>query len=222
VGLFGVGFGVAQPAKMIATMEISARGRRGRWLRFMLHFNASTVYHNPAALGQVGSPPKARIYACGRGRPRVQQLRSLLSARQAFGQSSKFRSTAVRLPDNPAILEQAEDRAARRAAQGHDAVTRLKRRSFAEAFDDPNHALPVKHASNIVGDSGHHLASATGGKIGENEVNNRPSDIGERVAVEEKEGSPAVALPKELYGFAEGEGFALFLEPLCFSRSVAL
>jgi hypothetical protein len=73
-----------------------------------------------------------------------------------------------------------------------------------------------------VGDGGHHLAAAAGGQIGENEVNHRAAHIGKGVAVEEQKGSPTVTLPEELYGFAEGEDFALFSAPLCFSRSIAL
>jgi hypothetical protein len=73
-----------------------------------------------------------------------------------------------------------------------------------------------------VGDGGHHLTAATGVEIGEDEVNDRAAHISEGVAVEEQEGSPTVTLPEELYGFFEGEGFALFAAPLCFSRSIAL
>jgi hypothetical protein len=149
-------------------------------------------------------------------------LALLLSAGQAFRQGREFAEAAVGLPDNAAVVEQAEDFAVRRTAQGLDAVAGLEGGRFAKAFDDSNHALPIEHAGDVVGDGGHHLAAAAGGQIGENEVNDCAAHISERVAVEEQEGSPTVTVPEELYGFVEGEDFALFLTPLCFSRSIAL
>jgi hypothetical protein len=72
-----------------------------------------------------------------------------------------------------------------------------------------------------MGDGGHDFASATGGQIRKNEINNRPANVGESIAVEEKERGTAMALPQEFYGFGEGEDCGLPLPPLCFKRSVA-
>ena len=145
-----------------------------------------------------------------------------LSPSQALGQGCEFGQAAVGLPDDAAVVEQAEDFALCRATQRLDAVAGLEGSRFAEAFYNANHAVTVEHAGNIVGDSRHYLAPASGGQIGEYEVNDGTPDVSERVAVEEQEGSPTVALPEEVYGFVEGEDFALFLAPLCFSRSIAL
>jgi hypothetical protein len=73
-----------------------------------------------------------------------------------------------------------------------------------------------------MGDGRHHLAPPAGGQIGEYEVNDRAAYVSERVSVEEQEGSQTMAPAEEVYGFVEGEDFALFLAPLCFSRSIAL
>ena len=128
----------------------------------------------------------------------MQGLGPLFSAGQAFGQSRKFRETAVGLPDNPAIFEQAEDRAARRAAQGLDAVAGVERGGFAEAFDDANHAIPVEHAGNVVGDGGDHLAAAAGGQVGKQSGSELSSDIREGIAVEEEKWGTPMAVPEEV------------------------
>jgi hypothetical protein len=73
-----------------------------------------------------------------------------------------------------------------------------------------------------MGDGGHDLAATAGGKIGEDEVNNGASDVGEGVAVEREERGAAMALPQELYCFGEGSDFGLSLPPLCFNRCIAL
>jgi hypothetical protein len=73
-----------------------------------------------------------------------------------------------------------------------------------------------------VGNGGHHFPSAGRGQVGENEVNDRPADVGKRVAVEEQERRAAMALPQEIYGFGEGADFGLLASPLCFKRCIAL
>ena len=128
----------------------------------------------------------------------MQGLWPLLSAGHAFGQSRKLALTAVRLPDNPAVVEQTKDRAARRAAQGLDAVAGVERGGFAEAFDDANHAIPVEHAGNVVGDGGDHLTAPTGGQVGKQSGSELSSNIREGITVEEEKWGTPMAVPEEI------------------------
>ncbi len=73
-----------------------------------------------------------------------------------------------------------------------------------------------------MGYGGHHFAAAPGGQVGENEVNDRPANVGKRVAIEEQERGAAMALPQELYGFGKGTDSGLAVPPLCFNRCMAL
>ena len=71
---------------------------------------------------------------------------------ETFRQGGQFGPAAVWLPSYAPIVEQAQDNALRRAAEGLDAVARLKGGAFAEALDDSHPAFPVEHAGNVVGD----------------------------------------------------------------------
>jgi hypothetical protein len=73
-----------------------------------------------------------------------------------------------------------------------------------------------------MGDCRHDFTAADCRQVGEDEVNNGSSNVGEGVAVEEKERGAAVALAQEFYGFGERGAFGLSAAPLCFKRSIAL
>jgi hypothetical protein len=73
-----------------------------------------------------------------------------------------------------------------------------------------------------VSDGGHDFAPAAGDQVGKNEINDRPANVGKRVAVEKEERGAAMALPQKLYGFGEGSDFDLEFAPLCFNRCIAL
>jgi hypothetical protein len=73
-----------------------------------------------------------------------------------------------------------------------------------------------------MGNGGHDFAAAAGGKVGEDKVDDSSTDIGESVAIEEKEWRAAMALPQKFYGFCEGTDFGLEFAPLCFNRRIAL
>jgi hypothetical protein len=73
-----------------------------------------------------------------------------------------------------------------------------------------------------MSDRRHDFTAADCGQVGEDVVNEGSSNVGEGVAVEEKERGAAVALPQEFYGFGEGSGFGLSAAPFCFNRSIAL
>jgi hypothetical protein len=121
-----------------------------------------------------------------------------LIAGQTFRKGREFTQAAVGLPDNATVIEQSEDRAVRRAAQRLDSVAGLEGGGFAEAFDDANHALPVEHAGNVVGDGGYHLTPAAGGQVGKKRGGKLSSDIGEGIAIEEEEGGTAMTVPEEI------------------------
>jgi len=73
-----------------------------------------------------------------------------------------------------------------------------------------------------MGDRRHDFAAAGCGQVGEKRRDNLTADIGEGVAVEEKERRAAVAVPQELYGFGEGEDLLLFFRPLSCARFLSL
>jgi hypothetical protein len=54
-----------------------------------------------------------------------------------------------------------------------------------------------------MGNGRHYLTAATSSQVGKHHVNDRSPDIGEAIAIEEQERSPAMALPQKLYGFGE-------------------
>ena len=141
---------------------------------------------------------------------------------QAFRQRHQLGAAPVHLPDEAAIVKLADDDAARGAAQRFHPIARLQLGGFTQALDDLNHGFPRQDAGDVMGDRRHDLAAADCGQVGEDEVNNGSSNVGEGVAVEEKERGAAVALPQEFYGFGESGGFGLSAAPLCFKRSIAL
>ena len=96
------------------------------------------------------------------------------------------------MPDNAPVIEQAKDRAMRRAAQRFNAVARLEGGALAETFHDANHAIPVEHAGDIVGDSGRSLTLADGRQVAEDRKHQFAAYGREGVAVEEQEGCPTV------------------------------
>ncbi len=141
---------------------------------------------------------------------------------QAFRQGNQLGATSIHLPDEAAIIKLADDDATGRAAQRFHAIARLQIGRFKQALDDFNHGFPRKDTGDVMGDRGHDFTAADCGQVGEDEVNHGSPNVGERVAVEEKERSAAMALPQEFYGFAKGGGFVLAAAPLCFKRSIAL
>jgi len=84
-----------------------------------------------------------------------------------------------------------------RAAQGFHAVTGFQFGCLAQGLDNAHHRIPRQHARDIVGDSGHEFTTAHGGQIGEDKINDRPANVGESIAVEEKKRRAAVALSQE-------------------------
>ena len=60
------------------------------------------------------------------------------------------------------------------------------------------------------------------GQVGEDRGGDLSPNVGKGVAVEEKKGSAAMAVPKECYGFFEGEGGVLLVSPLSCCRSLSL
>ena len=80
----------------------------------------------------------------------------------------------------------------------------------------------VQHASDVMRHRRHRFTTPGGGKLGKYKVHHGAPHIGKRIAVEEEEGSAAMALPQEFYGFVEGGDFSLPSPPLCFKRSIAL
>jgi hypothetical protein len=73
-----------------------------------------------------------------------------------------------------------------------------------------------------MGDCRYDFTAAGGGEVGEKRRDNLTAYIGEGVAVEEKERGAAVAVPKELYGFGEGEDLLLFFGPFSCARFLSL
>jgi hypothetical protein len=66
------------------------------------------------------------------------------------------------------------------------------------------------------------LSSACGGQLGEQGGRYLPSDVGESVAIKEKEWSPTVAVTQKLYGFGKGEDGIAFFFPFSRCRFLSL
>ena len=126
------------------------------------------------------------------------------------------------LPDEPSIRLHPQDHAALRAAQSFDVIARLEVAARAESFDDGHHRIAIQHAGNVVGNRRGGFAATAQRKFSEDEVGGHTPDVGEGVAVEEKERRPAMALPEKIKRLIEGQDFGLFASPLCFNRSKAL
>jgi hypothetical protein len=73
-----------------------------------------------------------------------------------------------------------------------------------------------------VGDSGHDLAAATGHEFGKNRGSQLAPNVGESIAVEEKERGTPMTMPKEIYRFGQGEVGGLFICSLSCNRFVSL
>jgi hypothetical protein len=73
----------------------------------------------------------------------------------------------------------------RRASQGLYAVAGLEGSGFAEALDNANHALPVEHAGDEVGDGGRSLTLTDRRQIAKDREHQFPAYGRESVAVEE-------------------------------------
>ena len=121
-----------------------------------------------------------------------------MDPRETLGQGGEFGPAAIGLPNHATIVEQTNDYALRRAAQGLDAVARLKRSAFAKALDDFHHALPVQHAGNVVGNGGGNYPAATGRQVSKESGSDLPGDVCKRIAVEEKERGAPMAVPEEI------------------------
>lgn len=119
-------------------------------------------------------------------------------APQAFGEGEDFGGAAVRFPRDAAIGQDARDHAAAGAAEGLDAVAGLEIGGLGKRIDDFDHRVAVEDAGDEVGDGGHDLAPPGGGQFGEESGGDLAADVGEGVAVKEKEGAAAMALPQEV------------------------
>ena len=108
------------------------------------------------------------------------------------------------------------------AAERPDPITSLEVSRFGEPIHDLGHGIVVEHAGDAVGHSGHDFTPPGSGQVSKDEINDRPPYVCKGVAVEKEEGSPAMTLPQELYGFVEGGDFCLSAPPLCFKRCIAL
>jgi hypothetical protein len=73
-----------------------------------------------------------------------------------------------------------------------------------------------------MGDSGRYFTAAPGGKFGEKRRDDLTGDIGEGVAVKEKERSATMTLPEEFYEFGERDDLLLFFFPLAAARCLSL
>lgn len=80
----------------------------------------------------------------------------------------------------------------------------------------------VQDARDAVGDGGSYLSAARRREFGKDRGGNLTSDVGEGVAVEEKERGEPVAVAEELYRFVEGEDGAALLLPLSCCRFLSL
>ena len=60
------------------------------------------------------------------------------------------------------------------------------------------------------------------GQFGEDRRSDLPPNVGEGVAIEEKEGGAAMAVPQERYGFVEGEDGVSLVFPLACCRRLSL
>ena len=149
-------------------------------------------------------------------------FRVRFEAQQAFGQGDELRRAALRLPDHAAIGQLADNAAGQGAAEGLHPVAGLKIGAFAQTLDDFQHGLVIEHAGDVVGDGRGGFAAAGGGEIGKNEISNRAPDICEGIAVKKEKRRAAVTGAEEFEGFRETQGLLLFVEPLCFERSIAL
>jgi hypothetical protein len=141
---------------------------------------------------------------------------------QALGQGVKLGAAVVDFPDETAVFECANDRAAGGAAQGFDPVAWFQIGGLGETLDDFDHAFAVQHTGNVMGHGRHDLASTGGGEVGEKGGDDLPGNVGKGVAVEKKEGGTAMKTPQEFYELFEGEGLALLFRPLASARRLSL
>ena len=141
---------------------------------------------------------------------------------QAFRQRHQLGAAPVHLPDEAAIVKFADNDATRGAAQRFHPIARLQLGGFAQTLDDFHHRLPGKDPGDVMGDCRHDFTAAGCGQVGEKRRDNLTAYIGEGVAVEEKEGGAAVALPQEFYSFGEGEDSLLFFRPVSCARFLSL
>jgi len=117
---------------------------------------------------------------------------------EAFRQGGQLGPAAVWLPDYAPIVEQAQDYAQRRAAEGLNAIARLEGGAFAEAFDDSYHAFPIEHAGDVMGNGGSNFPAPTSRQVSKERGSKLPCDICKGIAVEEKERGAAMAVPEEI------------------------
>jgi hypothetical protein len=104
---------------------------------------------------------------------------------------------AVRLPGHAPIRQQPDDHAARRAAQGFDAVAGLEAGCLAQFFQDLSHRISIQHAGHVMGHGGADFATASSREIGKEGGGELSGDVREGVAVEEKEGCLPMAVPEK-------------------------
>jgi hypothetical protein len=90
-----------------------------------------------------------------------------------------------------------DDDAARRAAQGLDAVAGLEAGRLAEFFQDLRHRIPVQYAGHVMGHGRTEFTATSGRDVGKNRGSDLPGDVREGVAVEEKEGCLPMTAPEK-------------------------
>src|SRR5437016_11069611 len=78
-----------------------------------------------------------------------------------------------------------------------------------------------QHTGDIVGDSGNDFTAAGCRQVSEQRRGNLASHVRKGIAVEEKERSAAMAMPKEVYGLVEGEDLLLLFRPLACARCLS-
>jgi hypothetical protein len=80
----------------------------------------------------------------------------------------------------------------------------------------------VEHAGDEVRQRGHYFPPSDDWEFSKKRSRKLAPHIGEGVAVEEKEGSPAMTMPQEFYRFVEGEDLGLLFFPLEAARFLSL
>jgi len=109
-----------------------------------------------------------------------------------------------------------------RAAQGLDPVAGSKSSSLRELVYNLRHGVVIENAGDAMGHRRHYFTSAGGGEFGKECSHELASNIGEGVAVEEKERGAAMTMPQEFYGLFEGEDLWLLVFPLAAARFLSL
>jgi hypothetical protein len=143
-------------------------------------------------------------------------------ADKTFGKANQLAFGAIGLPDNTPVLQNFENDTARCASHGFYSIADFPIGSFAERFDDLNHGISIQNTSYVVGDSGSDLTPAALRQVRKCCGRKLAPDIGEGIAVEEKERGFAVTGAKEFYRLLERDDLLLFFAPFSRCRFLSL